>query len=136
MWAALVAVAGHVPVPLAGNDYLELLPVRWQAVTEHGIRLHHRTYDHDLLTEIPWIHREHAHEPFNDRDWQYLRTATAYLAGADAERAGAGLADALSVSQPPLPRSRPHPGDRYAAWRNASPTTPRSSRCGAWRSTP
>ncbi|MEU6346115.1 Mu transposase C-terminal domain-containing protein, partial [Streptomyces sp. NPDC046977] len=49
MWAALVAVAGYVPVPLTRNDYLELLPVRWQAITAVGIRIHHRTYDHDLL---------------------------------------------------------------------------------------
>lgn len=49
MWAALVAVAGHVPVPLTGHDYLELLPVRWQAITASGIRIHHRTYDADLL---------------------------------------------------------------------------------------
>ncbi|WP_439673370.1 Mu transposase C-terminal domain-containing protein [Embleya sp. MST-111070] len=49
MWAALVAVAGYVPVPLSGGDYLELLPVRWQAVTERGIRLDHRTYDHEVL---------------------------------------------------------------------------------------
>ncbi|MFF0001453.1 Mu transposase C-terminal domain-containing protein [Streptomyces avermitilis] len=97
MWAALIAVAGHVPVPLTGHDYLELLPVRWQAITASGIRIHHRTYDRDLLapyrgqpsphtsrngkweihynphdvrliwirlpdgllTEIPWIHRDH-----------------------------------------------------------------------------
>ncbi|MEV5201104.1 hypothetical protein [Streptomyces sp. NPDC053720] len=26
-----------------------ILPVRWQAVTERGARLHHRAYDHDLL---------------------------------------------------------------------------------------
>ncbi|MGW0469195.1 Mu transposase C-terminal domain-containing protein [Streptomyces sp. NPDC003027] len=44
-----VAVAGYVPVPLTGRDYLELLPVRWQAITASGIRIHHRTYDHDLL---------------------------------------------------------------------------------------
>ncbi len=35
--------------PLTSNEYLELLPVRWQPVTERGIRLNHRTYDHDLL---------------------------------------------------------------------------------------
>ncbi|MFD7499287.1 hypothetical protein ACFV8T_44830 [Streptomyces sp. NPDC059832] len=136
---------------------------------EHGIRLHHRTYDHDLLgphrgqpsnvaarggkwevhanphdvrqiwvrlpglglTEIPWIHREHAHQPFNDRTWQYLRTTTAHRAGADAERAEADLAEALdqlmrralagqataqeqhllarttTIRTPPPPRSRP-----------------------------
>lgn len=49
MWAALISVAGYVPVPLTRDDYLELLPVRWQAITERGIRLHHRTYDCDLL---------------------------------------------------------------------------------------
>ncbi|MFF1651670.1 hypothetical protein [Streptomyces sp. NPDC058240] len=49
MWAALAAVAGYVTVALTGSDYLELLPVRWQAITERGILLHHRTYDHDLL---------------------------------------------------------------------------------------
>ncbi|MET7665906.1 Mu transposase C-terminal domain-containing protein [Streptomyces sp. NPDC005463] len=49
MWAALVAVAGYVPVPLTRSDYLELLPVRWQAITASGIRIHHRTYDADLL---------------------------------------------------------------------------------------
>ncbi|MHA4779817.1 Mu transposase C-terminal domain-containing protein [Streptomyces sp. MSC1_001] len=135
MWAALVAVAGYVPVPLTGNDYLELLPVRWQAITEHGIRLHHRTYDHDLLgphrgqpstvagrggkweihynphdvrqvwirlpdgqlTEIPWIHRDHTHQPFNDRIWHYLRTITAQRAGQDAEQAEAALAEALDA---------------------------------------
>ncbi|MFF4533771.1 transposase [Streptomyces sp. NPDC001407] len=131
MWAALVAVAGYVPVPLSGSDYLELLPVRWQAITERGIRLHHRTYDHDLLgphrgqssevaarggkwevhtnphdvrqiwvrlpglglTEIPWIHRDHAHQPFNDRTWQYLKTTTTHETDHDTYEAR--LAEAL-----------------------------------------
>ncbi|MFI6476039.1 transposase [Streptomyces sp. NPDC050516] len=131
MWAALVCVCGYVPVPLSRSDYLELLPVRWQAITEHGIRLHHRTYDHDLLgpyrgqdsgvaarggkwevhtnphdvrqiwvrlpglglAEIPWIHRDHAHQPFNDRTWQYLQTITTRHTGHD--RYEADLAEAL-----------------------------------------
>ncbi|MEU8436275.1 hypothetical protein AB0F18_25905 [Streptomyces sp. NPDC029216] len=40
------------PIHHADGDQghrLELLRVRWSAITEHGIRLHHRTYDHDLL---------------------------------------------------------------------------------------
>ncbi|MGW0364571.1 hypothetical protein [Streptomyces sp. NPDC002990] len=49
MWAALIAVSGYVPVPLTGADYLELLPVRWQPITERGIRIDYRTYDHDIL---------------------------------------------------------------------------------------
>ncbi|MFE3200168.1 hypothetical protein [Embleya sp. NPDC059237] len=105
MWAAPVATCGYVPVPLSGGDYLELLPVRWQAADERGIRIDHRTYDHKVLgplrgqpsgiaarggkwevhhnphdgrrvwirlpdgesTEIPWIHRDHTHHPFDER---------------------------------------------------------------------
>ncbi|MFE3206340.1 hypothetical protein [Embleya sp. NPDC059237] len=131
MWAALVAVAGYVPVPLTGGDYLELLPVRWQAVTERGIRIGHRTYDHEVLgplrgqssgiaarggrwevhhnphdgrqvwirlpdgesTQIPWIHRDHAHHPFDERTRRYVKTVTAHHA--DRDRYEADLADAL-----------------------------------------
>ncbi|SHM27010.1 Mu transposase C-terminal domain-containing protein [Streptomyces yunnanensis] len=133
MWAALVAVTGHVPVSLTGRDYLELLPVRRQAITASGIRIHHRTYDADLLaayrgqpspiagrdgkweihynphdvrqiwvrmpdgelTEIPWIHRDHVHQPFNDHTWQHIKTLTLHSSHHDAERHEADLADAL-----------------------------------------
>ncbi|MFD7178241.1 Mu transposase C-terminal domain-containing protein [Streptomyces sp. NPDC059929] len=133
MWAALVAVAGHVPVPLTGCDYLELLPVRWQAITPAGITIHHRTYDADLLaphrgqaspaagrggkweihynphdvrqiwvrfpdgelTEIPWIHRDHVHRPFDERTWQHIRTQAIDGNHGDAEQYEASLADAL-----------------------------------------
>jgi hypothetical protein len=49
MWAALVAVTGHVPVPLSADDYVELLPLRWQAINDYGIRFGYRTYDHPGL---------------------------------------------------------------------------------------
>ncbi|WP_434097893.1 Mu transposase C-terminal domain-containing protein [Streptomyces mirabilis] len=40
---------GYVPVPLNGEDYIELLPERWQAINAYGIRIKHRTYDdHEL----------------------------------------------------------------------------------------
>ncbi|MFD3456997.1 Mu transposase C-terminal domain-containing protein [Streptomyces sp. NPDC058691] len=145
MWAALVCVAGHVPVPLTANDYLELLPVRWQTITERGIRLHHRTYDHDLLgpyrgqpspvtarggkwevrtnphdarqiwirlpegdlAEIPWIHRDHAHHPFNERTWQYIRTTVTHHA--DPDQHEADLADALDQL---MRRARTHDATR------------------------
>ncbi|MEU1439263.1 Mu transposase C-terminal domain-containing protein [Streptomyces sp. NPDC005786] len=133
MWAALVCVAGHVPLPLTATDYLELLPVRWQAITERGIRTHHRTYDHDLLaprrghaslvaarggkwevhinphdlrqiwvrlpddqlTEIPWIHRDHTHHPFNENTWNRIRTTITHYTGHDYDSREADLADAL-----------------------------------------
>ncbi|WP_231929451.1 integrase [Micromonospora inositola] len=44
-YAALVEVAGYVPVPLSADDYVELLPVAWRAITPSGIKLNRRTYD-------------------------------------------------------------------------------------------
>ncbi|MCX5505942.1 hypothetical protein OG887_42810 (plasmid) [Streptomyces sp. NBC_00053] len=52
MWAALITLSGYVPLPLTGADYLELLPVRWQPITDRGIRLNYRTYNHDILTPV------------------------------------------------------------------------------------
>ncbi|MGW9210951.1 hypothetical protein ACWGR4_28665 [Embleya sp. NPDC055664] len=131
MWAALVAACGYVPVPLSRGDYLELLPVRWQAAGERGIRIDHRTYDHQVLgplrgqssgvvarggkwevhhnphdgrrvwirlpdgelTEIPWIHRDHAHHPFDERTWRYVRATVIPHAEADIHEAN--LAEAF-----------------------------------------
>jgi putative transposase len=45
MYAALVAAAGYLPLTLAGEDYLELLPVQWRQVNAYGIRIDYRTYD-------------------------------------------------------------------------------------------
>jgi transposase InsO family protein len=44
-YAALVEVAGYVPVPLGADDYVELLPVSWNAINKYGIKLNKRTYD-------------------------------------------------------------------------------------------
>ncbi|MEU7640796.1 transposase [Streptomyces sp. NPDC039016] len=49
MWAALLPVAGYVPLPLSTDDFVELLPVRWQAITDAGIRFDYRTYDDACL---------------------------------------------------------------------------------------
>lgn len=46
MYAACVAVEGYLPIPLTREDYLRLLPAAWVGVSEQGIRLHNRTYDH------------------------------------------------------------------------------------------
>ena len=56
-YAALVAAAGYLPVPLSGEDYLELLPVTWRVVNDYGIRIDYRTYDHADLA--PW-RRQHS----------------------------------------------------------------------------
>jgi transposase InsO family protein len=44
-YAVMVARAGYLPVPLSGDDYVELLPVTWRAVNAYGIQIDYRTYD-------------------------------------------------------------------------------------------
>lgn len=51
MWAALIAAFGYMPAPLTGGD-IELLPTRWQKITDRGIRISHRTYDHAILNPL------------------------------------------------------------------------------------
>lgn len=43
-YAALVAAAGYVPISLTGEDYIELLPADWRAITDAGIQIEYRTY--------------------------------------------------------------------------------------------
>ena len=56
-YAALVAAAGYLPLPLASDDYLELLPVQWRQINDYGIRIDNRTYDCAALG--PW-RRQHS----------------------------------------------------------------------------
>ena len=44
-YAALVEVAGYVPVPLPETDYIELMAITWRAINSYGIKIRHRTYD-------------------------------------------------------------------------------------------
>ncbi|MDX5962014.1 Mu transposase C-terminal domain-containing protein [Rhodococcus opacus] len=50
MYAALVETAGYVPVPLAADDYIELLPAVWRTINAYGVKIRHRTYDCAALT--------------------------------------------------------------------------------------
>ena len=100
-YAALVETAGYVPVPLAAEDYIELLPVTWRAINAYGIKIGHRTYDGKALNPYRRQHPgstaqkglwEVHHDPYdvtrvwvrNHRDggwiqvpWTHLRTAPA-----------------------------------------------------------
>lgn len=51
-YATLLESCGYVPAPLSGEDYIELLPERWQAINAYGIRINHRTYDARELTPM------------------------------------------------------------------------------------
>ncbi|MCX5589625.1 Mu transposase C-terminal domain-containing protein [Streptomyces erythrochromogenes] len=46
VFAAHIASSGYVPLALSAEDRLRLLPTAWARVTEKGIRLNNRTYDH------------------------------------------------------------------------------------------
>jgi hypothetical protein len=48
-YAAMVEAAGYVPVALSADDYIELLPARWQAINAYGIKVSRRTYDSQEL---------------------------------------------------------------------------------------
>jgi transposase InsO family protein len=48
-YAALLEVAGYVPVPLGPDDYIELLPATWRVINSYGIKINHRSYDCQAL---------------------------------------------------------------------------------------
>ena len=45
MFAVCVEVSGYVPLPLAGEDYIELLPAMYRTVNDYGLTISNRTYD-------------------------------------------------------------------------------------------
>lgn len=49
MYAAALSVAGYVPVPLTGDDYIALHPCRERAINSYGVKIDHRVYDSDEL---------------------------------------------------------------------------------------
>lgn len=56
-YGMLLQSCGYVPAPLNGEDYVELLPERWQAINAYGIRIQHRTYD---SRELNPLRRQHS----------------------------------------------------------------------------
>ncbi len=100
-YAALVQVAGYVPVPLSADDYIELLPMTWRTINTYGIRINRRTYDARALNPYRRQHSgitahsgrwEIHHDPYDisriwvrnhhkggwiTATWTHLRTAPA-----------------------------------------------------------
>lgn len=48
-YAAILAVSGYVPTPLAPDQYIALLPSMYRVVNSYGIKIGHRVYDSDEL---------------------------------------------------------------------------------------
>jgi hypothetical protein len=66
-YAALVEVAGYVPVPLDADDYIELLPVQWRTINSYGVRTNHRTYDAKALNPY---RRQHSGVDAHNGQWE------------------------------------------------------------------
>ncbi|MFF3518523.1 Mu transposase C-terminal domain-containing protein [Streptomyces sp. NPDC002573] len=66
-YAALVAAAGHVPVALGPEEYIELLPRHWRTINSYGIRINHRTYD---STELNPLRRQPSGAGPDGRSWE------------------------------------------------------------------
>jgi hypothetical protein len=48
-YATLLETAGYTSVGLSPDDYVELLPAKWQTIGAAGVRIGRRTYDSDAL---------------------------------------------------------------------------------------
>jgi transposase InsO family protein len=66
-YAALVEVAGYVPVPLSADDYIELLPSCWRRINSYGIRVNNRTYDAKALNPY---RRQHSGMESKKGQWE------------------------------------------------------------------
>jgi putative transposase len=98
-YAALIDLAGYVPVPLSPEDYIELLPASWRVINSYGVKVGLRTYDSGELNPYRrqpsgiearngrwevrsdpydisriWI-RNHHHGGWLTATWKHLRTA-------------------------------------------------------------
>ena len=98
-YAALISLAGYVPVPLSPEDYIELLPAGWRVINSYGVKIGLRTYDSGELNpyrrqhsgiearngrwEVRWDPydisriwiRNHHHGGWLSAIWKHLRTA-------------------------------------------------------------
>lgn len=66
-YAALVEIAGYVPVPLSADDYIELLPATWRKINSYGIRVNNRTYDARALNPY---RRQHSGVEAKKGQWE------------------------------------------------------------------
>ncbi|WP_407688542.1 Mu transposase C-terminal domain-containing protein [Mycobacterium sp. HUMS_1102779] len=66
-YAAMVEVAGYVPVPSSADDYIELLPSCWRTINSYGIRVNNRTYDAKALNRY---RRQHSGVESRKGQWE------------------------------------------------------------------
>lgn len=68
MFAACVGLSGYVPLPLTGDDYLELLPRVLRTVNDYGLTIGNRTYDRKDLN--PYRRENSGLRGGNTKQWE------------------------------------------------------------------
>ena len=66
-YAALIGLAGYVPVPLSPEDYIELLPASWRVINSYGVKIGLRTYDSGELNPY---RRQHSGIDAHNGRWE------------------------------------------------------------------
>ena len=68
MFAACVGISGYVPLPLTGDDYIELLPAVFRTVNDYGLTIGNRTYDRKALN--PYRREDSGLPGGNSKQWE------------------------------------------------------------------
>lgn len=68
MYSACVGISGYVPLPLSGDDYIELLPATFRTVNDYGLTIDNRTYDDKALN--PYRRVDSGLSGANGRKWE------------------------------------------------------------------
>ena len=115
MYAACVGVSGYVPLPLGGDDYMELLPAAFRTVNDYGLTIDNRTYDCKALN--PYRRLDSGLPGGNKKRWEVrygrpLRHHRRVAAGPPVERVGYR---AVGLPLPGRAAVRPRPVGARAA---------------------
>jgi hypothetical protein len=68
MFAVCVGISGYVPLPLTGDDYMELLPAVFRTVNDYGLTIDNRTYDCKALN--PYRRLDSGLPSGNKKKWE------------------------------------------------------------------
>ena len=123
-YAALIDVAGYVPVPLSPEDYIELLPAAWRVINSYGVKIGLRTYDSGELN--PYRRQHSGIEAENGRWEGRHKTLTTFPgSGSATTTTAAGCPRPGNTCAPRRRRSGSRPGTTPGScWPPAAATPP------------
>jgi hypothetical protein len=141
MYADCVGLSGYIPLPLTGDDYLELLPAVFRVVNDYGITIDNRTYDDRMLNpyrrlnsglrgaEKQWeVHYDPLSLPCDNGSYADLCIIPMFAFFCRQGLSEIGIMQA-SVSRAPVRRGCRGSQER-CRWAGSVPVAVRSPRCG------